>query len=120
MASIPYFFEFILIVFSGVLLMNWSFQEMGLFASLLACLSPSLVIPTMLKFHQDGLGFTPKIMMMAAPLEIVFAIINFNVFSNIVSTGTSSLYPWVATLPSYANILLIPINLILSCTLGYY
>jgi hypothetical protein len=45
LAVLPYFFEFLVEVGIGSKLLHWSFIDIALFSSILAALSPSLVIP---------------------------------------------------------------------------
>jgi hypothetical protein len=120
---IPYMGEFFTIMYSGkALLTGWSDAEMGLFASVMAPLGPSLVISSMLVFASDKkkeYGYTPAQIIMSSPFEAVVAIVLFNIFGSLVQTESPPLYPWVKLLPFWLNIVLIPVNLIFSAVMGY-
>lgn len=118
LAIIPYFAEFIIEMFLGVKLLGWNASETGLFASILAALSPSLVIPGMLHLVEQKLGHTPKNVLTSAPIEVVLAIILYNIFSSFVTSATNPTYPWIASFPLWANILLIPVNILYSSVIG--
>lgn len=118
LSFIPYMCEFAVMTGFGMYILGWNATDMGLLASILAALSPSLVIPGMIKFVGEKLGYTPTMVLTAAPIEVVLAIILFNIFTNLEQTSRNSLYPWVTIFPLWANILLIPANIILSTILG--
>ena len=99
----------------------WSSHDIGLFSSILASLSPSLVIPGVIRMVEETptLGFTPQAVLNAAPIEVVLAIILYNIFATLEQAGPSPFFPWVAVLPLWANILRIPANVAFSAVLGY-
>lgn len=129
LSILPYFSEFGVMMGIGKALLvpsaargTWTTTDIGLFVSILAALSPSLVIPAMLKFTDDssgpGLGFTPQTVLNSAPIEVVLAIILYNVFASLELTTVSPFFPWVRVLPLWANCILIPVNIIFSTMLG--
>lgn len=71
-----------------------------------------------MKMMEEGVGYAPEIVMMAAPLEIVLAIICFNIFASMESSSPSTAYPWVKPLPVGAQVFLIPVNMLFSSVLG--
>lgn len=113
---LPYFAEFAAELGMGMYLLKWNVVDMGLLASILAALSPSLVIPGMINIL--NLGFAPRAVLSAAPLEVVMAIILYNVFASLEQSSPSPLYPWAPTFPLWANIVLIPVNILFSSVLG--
>lgn len=118
LAVVPYFAEFAVEYSASRLFLGWTSLECGLLCSVLAALSPSLVIPGMIKYVEEGLGYTPRLVLSSAPLEVVFSIILFNIFVSLLQSTGNSLYPWVHPLPLWASIVLIPVNIAFSCILG--
>jgi solute carrier family 9B (sodium/hydrogen exchanger), member 1/2 len=118
LAIVPYFAEFAVEYSASKLYLGWSSLECGLICSMLAALSPSLVIPGMIKYVEEGLGHTPRQVLVSAPLEVVLAIILFNIFMSLLQSTGNPLYPWVDSLPLWASIILIPVNIAFSCALG--
>ena len=118
LSFLPYFAEFAAILAVTVHLYGWNSIDAGLFASIMAALSPSLVIPFMIQLVDKGYGFTTKCVLTSAPVEVVLAIILFNIFANLEVTEHSTVYPWVSVLPLYGNILLIPVNILYSIVIG--
>lgn len=117
LSILPYFVEFAIILRSSQIAFDWSAVDAGLLASILAALSPSLVIPGMIKLVDEKLGYTPRNVLTSAPIEVVLAIILYGIFSNL-EQGFNPIYFWVKPLPLYANILLIPVNIGFSFILG--
>lgn len=118
LSVLPYFCEWAVMMGIALHLLRWSVIDTGLLTSILAALSPSLVIPGMIRFVGDKLGYTPKAVLTSAPIEVVLAIILFNIFANLEQTTPNPLWPWVSILPLWANIILIPVNICFSCALG--
>mmetsp|Transcript_13040 Transcript_13040/g.13497 ORF Transcript_13040/g.13497 Transcript_13040/m.13497 type:complete len:721 (+) Transcript_13040:170-2332(+) len=118
LAIVPYFAEFAVEYAASSLFLGWSSLECGLLASILAALSPSLVIPGMIKFVEEKLGHTPKQVLVSAPLEVVLSIILFNIFISLLQSSGNPLYPWVKPMQLWESIVLIPVNIIFSIVLG--
>jgi hypothetical protein len=72
----------------------------------------------MIKLVEENFGSTPKQVLSSAPFEVVLSIIMFNIFANLEQSSKSTLYPWVEVLPLWADIILIPVNIIFSMVLG--
>ena len=62
---------------------------MGLLVSIMAALAPSIIIPGMIKYVGEKLGYTPKTVLTSAPIEVVLAIILFNIFANLEQTSVN-------------------------------
>lgn len=118
LAIIPYLAEFAAIMGIGGYLLGWGTTDIGLLASILAALSPSLVIPGTIKMVKENLGYTPRCILTSAPLEVVFADILYSIFASI-EQSKNPMYPWVHSLPLFAKVLLIPVNIVFSCVLGF-
>lgn len=121
MCFIPYLGEFFTFMYLGESVFGYDIYTMGLFASIMAPLSPSIVIAGLLSLmatSNKDYGYTPKQVLIAAPLEVVISIILFGVFSVLLQTAPPSLYPWVVIYPLSVNIVLIPVTIIFSTCLG--
>ena len=119
LAIAPYFVEFAVELALVKHYFGYSTTDAGLLACILAALSPSLVIPGMIKMVEEKLGFTPRAVLTSAPIEVVLAIILYNIFANFEQTEVNSMYPYVKILSLGANIGLIPVNIIFSAVLGF-
>jgi len=88
--------------------------------SILAALSPSIVIPNMLKFTSPpmSLGYTPQTVLNSAPLEVVLADFIFNVLAALEQATPNPFLPWVHILPLWANCVLIPVKIVFSFAVG--
>jgi hypothetical protein len=83
---VPYFAEFITFMYAGQSFFNWPIVDMGLWASIMAPLSPALVISSMLILIADKIkdhGYVPKQVLAAAPIESTLAIVLFGIFVSI-------------------------------------
>lgn len=118
---IPYMAEFFAWMFIGKEIFGWDIIDMGLWASVMAPLGPSVVISGLLQLIGNGkkdYGYPTKQIVISTPIEAVIAIVMFGIFQNLEQSGTNTLYPWVEPLPLYANCLLIPVNILFSTVLG--
>jgi len=117
----PYIFEFIGWISIGRIYYDWPIANLGLFASVMAPLGPSVVISSLMlligKTHRDH-GYVTKQALISTPIEAVLAIILFSIFSSIVQVDGNPLLPWVKVLPVWATIVLVPVNLLFSIVLG--
>ena len=117
---IPYFAEFFTFMYYGQIIFGYSTIDMGLFASIMAPLGPSVVISglLMLVASKKNHGYVAKQMLISTPLEAVIAIVLFGIFSSLEQTSVPPLYPWVKVLPMWLNCVLIPLNLLFSTVMG--
>ncbi len=128
LSSVPYFCEFLSWLFitssSGIgdVFTEWSVLEMGVLASVMTPLGPSVVITQALtELSQKGrkIGFVPKMSLITAPLEAVLAIFTYDVFTKALEEEDDfRRYPWVQVQPLWATVVLIPVNIIFSVALG--
>jgi hypothetical protein len=133
LSSLPYLFEFCAFLFLGRAISTalggtngvfagWSLTEMGLLASVMAPLGPSVVVTQALQaiaMKGRKIGFAPKVSLITAPLEAVLAIFMFDVFSKQVEESSDyMLYPWVDSQPLWATVVLVPVNILFSVVLG--
>ena len=130
LSSVPYTCEFLSWLFIasnsslGSVFSGWSLVEMGVLASVMAPLGPSVVITQALtELSQKGrkIGFVPKMSLITAPLEAVLAIFMYDVFTKALEEEADfRRYPWVQVQPLWATIVLIPVNIAFSVVLGLF
>ena len=109
LSSVPYTCEFLSWLFIasnsslGSVFSGWSLVEMGVLASVMAPLGPSVVITQALtELSQKGrkIGFVPKMSLITAPLEAVLAIFMYDVFTKALEEQEDfRRYPWVRCNP---------------------
>lgn len=119
---LPFIVEFITWIFVGPSYYDFSTSEMGAFASLIAPLGPSIIITASYNLIQDPNlihGYPIKQSLIACPFESILSVVFFDTFSNLLEKDRSTMYPWVDPLPDYVPYLLIPVNIIFSCVLGF-
>ncbi len=122
LATIPYLGEFFMWTYAGkTQYSGWSTIDLGLWGSIMAPLSPTIVISGLLALlgnHKKDYGYPTKQIMISAPMESVLAIVFFGIFQNLEESERSTLYPWVEPLPLWLNSLLVPVNILFSIVLG--
>ena len=111
MCFVPACFEIVGITVFGPLLLNISYIEALLLGSVLAAVSPAIVVPRMIKLMEEGYGYehnVPELVMAGASCDDIFVIVLFYSFKNLVKT--SSFSAW--------NIAQIPISIASGILLG--
>lgn len=111
MCFVPACFEIIGITIFGPLLLSISNLESLLLGSVLAAVSPAVVIPRMIKLKEQGYGdkhYVPELIMAGSSCDDIFVIILFYVFKNLVSTNSFNA----------SSLLKIPTSIILGIILG--
>jgi hypothetical protein len=117
---LPYFAEFFLWMYIGVYFFHWRTIDMGLMASIMAPLGPSVVLSGLLQMvaGKKNYGYVPKQMIITTPIEAVIAIVLFGIFTNLEQASGNPLTPWVKNMPLWESCVLIPVNLIFSMVMG--
>jgi NhaP-type Na+/H+ or K+/H+ antiporter len=112
MSVVPAVFEIIGVMGAGRLLLNLSYLDAAILGSILAAVSPAVVVPLMIDFMEKGRGSTkaiPTLILGASSLDDVFVIVVFTVLLGM-------------AVGDQANILLqlsqIPISVVLGIALG--
>jgi hypothetical protein len=121
LCTLPFLTEFFLWMYVGQTFFHWEIIDMGLWASVMAPLGPSVVISGLLQLlanKKKDYGYPTKQIIISTPIEAVLAIVFFGIFQNLEQTSRSTLYPWVNPLPLWLNALLVPVNIMFSVVLG--
>ena len=111
MCFVPACFEIIGITIFAPLFLGISYLEALLLGSVLAAVSPAVVVPRMIKLMDEGYGKdhnVPELIMAGASCDDIFVIVLFYSFKNLVAT--SSFDEWTITQ--------IPLSIISGITLG--
>lgn len=111
MCFIPASFEIIGVLIFGPLLLNINYLESLLLGSVLAAVSPAIIVPRMIKLIEEGYGKdnnVAELVLAGASVDDVFVIVLFYSFKGLVSTNTFDLW----------NIAQIPISIVLGILLG--
>ncbi len=91
MCFLPATFEIIGVTVFAPLLLNISYIEALLLGSVLAAVSPAIVVPRMIKLMNEGYGKehnVPEVIMAGASCDDIFVIVLFYSFKNLVATNT--------------------------------
>jgi len=111
MCFIPASFEIVTIVILGPLFFNISYIEAAIMGTVLAAVSPAVIVPRMLKLTEEGYGKKnniPHLIMAGASVDDIFVVVLFTSFLNIYK-GESF---------NAASLLSIPVSIILGTLLG--
>ncbi len=95
MSFIPATFELIGVLILGPLLLDLSFLEAAILGSILAAVSPAVVVPKMLHLMESGYGkkkHIPELILSGASLDDIYVIILFTSFLQSYMTGNPSLH----------------------------
>lgn len=90
MCFIPACFEIIGVLIFAPIFLNISYLEALLLGSVLAAVSPAVVVPRMIKLMDEGYGKdhnVPELIMAGASCDDIFVIVLFYSFKNLVSTN---------------------------------
>lgn len=111
MAFIPATIEIIVVIVLAPILFDITYIEAAILGSVLAAVSPAVVVPKMIKLMNDGYGKTKKIphlIMASASVDDIYVIVLFTAFLQMFQTGEVSLN----------SILLVPIAIITGIVVG--
>ncbi|MBQ9449623.1 MAG: cation:proton antiporter [Acholeplasmatales bacterium] len=111
MCFLPATFEIIGVSIFAPLFLHISYIEALLLGSVLAAVSPAIVVPRMIKLMNEGYGKehnVPELVMAGASCDDIFVIILFYSFKNLVATSTFDAW----------NIAQIPLSIVSGISLG--
>ena len=111
MCFVPACFEIVGVMLIAVPLLGVSVTEAAIMGSVLAAVSPAVVVPRMLKIMEEGYGVKksiPQLILAGASVDDVFVIVLFTAFTSIETGGQVSPMSFVQ----------IPVSIILGVALG--
>lgn len=111
MCFVPACFEIVGVILIAVPLLGVSVTEAAIMGSVLAAVSPAVVVPRMLRIMEEGYGVKksiPQLILAGASVDDVFVIVLFTAFTSIESGGEVSPVSFVQ----------IPISILLGVALG--
>lgn len=94
MSFIPGVFEGFTIAFISIKLLGFTFVQGGILGFIITAVSPAVVVPSMLKMINSGLGEkkgVPTLIIASASIDDVFAITIFGAFLSLYSGGEKSI-----------------------------
>lgn len=112
MCFVPACAEILGTVLLAPVLLKVSFLEAGIIGSVIAAVSPAVIVPRMIKMIDEGYGTNksiPQLILAGASVDDVFVIVIFTALTTLASTGTISV-------GSFAQI---PISIALGILLGF-
>lgn len=112
MSFVPASFEIGAVMLLGPWLLKLSLLDSAILGSILAAVSPAVVVPRMLKLMERGLGQhhrIPQMIMAGASVDDVYVIV---IFSALISLALGKGF-------SIVTILNIPLSIVLGCVLGF-
>lgn len=111
MCFVPATVEIIAIIILAPSFLEVSILDAAIIGSVIAAVSPAVVVPRMIKLMEEGYGkdkYIPQIILAGASVDDVFVIIIFTALTTLASTGEISV----------ASFLQIPISILLGIALG--
>ena len=90
MCFVPACFEIAGMIIFAPLLLGVSYAEAAVMGSVVAAVSPAVVVPKMIKLSSEGYGTDkgiPELILAGASVDDVFVIVMFSVFTGFVQTG---------------------------------
>jgi len=109
---VPATFEILAVTFLGPLLLGLSTLDAAILGSILAAVSPAVVVPRMLHLMEAGYGRDhriPQMIMAGASVDDIYVIV---VFTGLIALSTGGTFGWL-TLTN------VPLAVILGATIGY-
>ncbi len=94
MSFIPATFELVAVIIFAPLLFGISYIEAALLGSILAAVSPAVIVSKMIKLIEEGYGHDkriPHLVLASASVDDIFVIVLFTSFLNMVQTNTVDL-----------------------------
>jgi len=111
LSFVPALFEFVVITFMAPLFFDITLLEAAIIGSMVAAVSPAIIVPRMIKLMERGYGKKkpiPQLILAGASIDDVFVII---LFSSLIQSYQMNSF-------SFESLLFIPISLILGIGLG--
>ncbi|MHC1735864.1 MAG: cation:proton antiporter [Erysipelotrichaceae bacterium] len=109
---VPATFEILAVTILGPLLLGLSTLDAAVLGSILAAVSPAVVVPRMLHLMEAGYGRDhriPQMIMAGASVDDIYVIV---VFTGLIALSTGGTFSWL----TLANV---PLAVILGATIGY-
>lgn len=94
MCFVPACFEIMAMIIFAPMLFGISMIEAAVLGSVLAAVSPAVIVPKMLKLMETGYGTEksiPQMILAGASVDDVFVIVLFSIFTSLASNGTFSM-----------------------------
>ena len=108
LSFIPATFELVAIIIFAPLFFPISYLEAAILGTVLAAVSPAVIVPRMLKLKEEGYKDIPEMILAGASIDDIYVIVLFTTFTGLAIGNDVSLF-------AYINI---PISIILGILIG--
>ncbi|MCM1494741.1 MAG: cation:proton antiporter [Bacteroides sp.] len=111
MCFLPACIEILGTILLAPLLLGVTYLEAAIMGSVIAAVSPAVIVPRMIRLMEEGYGTDkgiPQLILAGASVDDVFVIVLFTVFTSLASTGNISAI----------SFLQIPVSIVLGITVG--
>ncbi len=112
MCFVPATFELLAVICFAPLLLGITRIEAAILGTVLAAVSPAVVVPKMIKLMESGYGkhnSIPQLIMAGASVDDIYVIVLFTSFMNMYQGGDFNL----------SSLVVVPISIVLGSALGY-
>lgn len=112
MCFIPATLEILGFIILGPKLLNLPILDSAILGTVIAAVSPAVIVPRMLKLMEEGYGTNksiPQLILAGASVDDIFVIVLFTSFTSIATTGSNF---------SISSIIEIPLSIIIGIILG--
>lgn len=111
LSFLPACFEIVAVILIAPILMGVSLLEAAIMGSMIAAVSPAIIVPRMIELINEGYGqknSIPQLIMAGASVNDIFVIILFTVFTSLATQNTASM----------TSLLQIPVSILLGIGVG--
>ena len=95
LSFVPAAFELIVITIIGPVLFNISYIEAAILGTVLAAVSPAVIVPRMLKLKEEGYKDIPEMILAGASVDDIFVIVLFTSFTAMAKGDAVSILTYV-------------------------
>ena len=95
LSFVPAAFELIVITIIGPVLFNISYIEAAILGTVLAAVSPAVIVPRMLKLKEEGYRDIPEMILAGASVDDIFVIVLFTSFTAMAKGDAVSILTYV-------------------------
>ena len=95
LSFVPAAFELIVIAIIGPVLFNISYIEAAILGTVLAAVSPAVIVPRMLKLKEEGYRDIPEMILAGASVDDIFVIVLFTSFTAMAKGDAVSILTYV-------------------------
>lgn len=95
LSFVPATFELLVIILIGPLMFNITHLEAAILGTVLAAVSPAVIVPRMLKLKEEGYRDIPEMILAGASVDDIFVIVLFTSFVSMAKGDAVSIFSYV-------------------------